>query len=360
MVWTLFPASTLAEMSDGDAVPIIAEADATSPDETSAESAALSDAGDAMTRGAWMREMVNLFGLTLNKDEYPDVYFPDIAESEYFDDIMVATKFGLADVEAGDNFEPDAPLTRDFAAHTLNFYLGIQNDSKSYTYSDADSVVWRDDAQVAVDNGWLALSDGKFAPASDVTAEETATMLSFAMETLNGRKADKSVANYAFSSYVKELPSDAEIKSTLDIDSGVTTLEISEYSGTLAANDTIVFYSDGFAFVYGVASVTESDGVLTVVTKEALDDAIEQFEQVGETQPELEPYLPEDNEPVSLMAADGEMVTFDRVELLDAGKHKISYKRDFNKNGLSGKLSAEVTDISLKTNFIGDKRYPFR
>ena len=344
MALTLFPAPTLAEMPD-----------AALEESPEPETAILNEAGDAMTRGAWMGELVKLFGLTLNKDEYPDVYFPDIAESEYFDDIMVATKFGLADVEAGDNFEPDKPLTRDFAAHTLNFYLGIQNERESYSYSDANDVTWRDDAQVAVDNEWFALSDGKFHPASEVTAEETASMLSFARSALNGRKIGESVSHYAFSSYVKELPSTVEIKSTLDIDSDVTTLEISGYSGTLAANDTIVFYSDGFAFVYGVASVTESDGVLTVVTKEAPDDAIEQFEQVGETQPELEPYLPEDNEPVSLMAADGEMVTFDRVELLDAGKHKISYKRDFNKNGLSGKLSAEVTDIALKTNFIGDK-----
>ena len=54
-----------------------------------------------MTRGAGMRKLVNLFGLTLNEDEYPDVYFPDIEESEYFNDIMVATKYGFVDAEAG-------------------------------------------------------------------------------------------------------------------------------------------------------------------------------------------------------------------------------------------------------------------
>ena len=51
----------------------------------------LLDSGDAMTRGEWMHELVVLFGLSLEKSEYPDIYFPDIEGTTYFDDIMIAT-----------------------------------------------------------------------------------------------------------------------------------------------------------------------------------------------------------------------------------------------------------------------------
>ena len=114
-----------------------------------------------MTRGEWMHELVSIFQLTLEKEEYPDVYFPDIPDSKYFDDIMVATKNGLVNVEAGDDFRPDDPLTREFAVQTVNYKLGIINEKSSYTYSDTEDVTFRDDAQVAVDQGWVTLIDGK-------------------------------------------------------------------------------------------------------------------------------------------------------------------------------------------------------
>ena len=332
--------------------------------ESPAESglAVLFENSDTMTRGAWMRELVNLFGLTLKKDEYPDVYFPDIAESEYYDDIMVATKYGFVDVEAGDNFEPDAPLMRETAAWTLNFELGIQNEREHYTFSDADSVTHPDDAQVALDCGWFALQDGKFNQETEVLSHEIEAMKSYATETLERRRIDNERSDYQFADYVKEIPSTAIIHSVTDLETGDTTLTVSGYEGTLAINDTIVFYSDGFAFVYGVESVSESNGVLTVVTKEAPDDAIGRFEFIGEMEPELSLYMPEGLETATLTAADGDPVTIGEAVLLDSGKGKISYERkiakgDIGDKAVTGKITVTIDHVKLDKKLTGNNQY---
>ena len=65
-----------------------------------------------ITRAQWLHELVELFDMTVEEDNYPDNYFSDIsADDSYYRDIMVATEFGLVDVEAGYELLPDNPVT---------------------------------------------------------------------------------------------------------------------------------------------------------------------------------------------------------------------------------------------------------
>ena len=338
---TLFPAPTLAEMPD-----------AALEESPEPETAMLTESGDAMTRGAWMGELVKLFGLTLNKDEYPDVYFPDIAESEYFDDIMIATKYGFVDVEAGDNFEPNAPLTRECAAWTLNFYLGIQNAKDSYTFSDASDLTYPDDAQVAVDCGWFALTEGRFNPKAEVTAEECAAMREYAAQILAGRNTETNIADYEFADFVKVIPNSAEVASKFDTDTGTRTVIIKGYSDTLSNGDTFAYYYEDFAFVFLAKSVHSQDGAFTVVTEDAPEGSIIKYEFSGKIEPEITDFIP-DSEPVTLMAADGDTVTFGEAKLLAIKDKTITFGRDiFKSNGVKGTLTGKVEHLTLDTKFI--------
>ena len=322
--------------------------------ESPAESglAVLFENSDTMTRGAWMRELVNLFGLTLKKDEYPDVYFPDIAESEYFDDIMVATKYGFVDVEAGDTFEPEAPLTREYAAWTLNFYLGIQNDKDRYTFSDADDLAYPDDAQVAVDCGWFSLNGGRFSPKAEVTAEEVAVMREYAAQLLAGRTTTGNIADYEFADFVKIIPNTAKVASRLDIETGTRTVVITDYDGALSNGDTFAYYYEDFAFVFSVKSVQDQDGVFTVITEDAPEGAILKYEFAGTIEPEITDFIP-DSEPVTLMAADGDTVTFGEAKLLSIKDKSITFGRDiFKSNGVKGTLTGKIDHLALDTKFI--------
>ena len=312
-----------------------------------------------ISRGQWVHNLVELFELTLNTAEYPDVYYPDIVDSPFFDDIMIATKYGFIDIEAGENFEPEGFLTREDAVHMLNFYLGIQNGRKEYSFKDVENAVYPDDIQVALDRGWVTIINNIFSPEAALTEEEAGVMLAKAQEELDKRNITDEIQEYQFADYVKVIPESAEIISSYDAENEVTTLTISGYDGVLVEDDTVVFFSQGFAFVYGVKHAEEHNESWTVVTKEAPDDAIGNYAFVGQMEPELSPYIPE-NEPVTLMSADGEAITFGEVQLLSSDKFKISFARDFSSSGdvgYKGKITGTIKDIRLDTKFIGKQKF---
>ncbi len=75
-------------------------------------------------RAEWLSQLVKTFDMTVETDNYPDNYFYDLSDdSPYYRDILVATEFGVVDVEAGDPVNPEGEVTREFAAQTLNFCL---------------------------------------------------------------------------------------------------------------------------------------------------------------------------------------------------------------------------------------------
>ena len=317
----------------------------------------LSDA--PISRGQWIQKLVELFELTLDKTEYPDIYYPDIVDSPFFDSIMIATKYGFIDVEAGENFEPEDFLSREDAVHMLNFYLGIQNGREEYTFVDVENAIYPDDIQVALDYGWAELQGNVFSPAAALTHAEANLMLTKAQEELDKRSVADEVTEYQFADYVKVIPESAEILSSYDMDTEITTLTISGYDGSLVEDDTLVFFSQGFAFVYGVEYVDENDGVWTIVTKEAPDDAIDNYEFVGQMEPELSPYIPE-NESVTLMSADGEEITFGEIQLLSNDKFKITFARDFSSAGnvgYKGTITGTIKDVTLDSKFVGKQKF---
>lgn len=62
-------------------------------------------------RAEWLSQLVKTFDMTVESDDYPDNYFSDLSEdSPYYKDILVATEFGLVDIEAGDPVNPKVKL----------------------------------------------------------------------------------------------------------------------------------------------------------------------------------------------------------------------------------------------------------
>ena len=249
---------------------------------------------DGITRGEWMQNLVLLFDMSITKEEYPDIYFPDIsADTEYFDAIMTAVKYGVVDIEAGDDFLPEAALSRDFAAHTLNFCLGMEQAAEDYTYEDAADTAHPDDAQTALEQGWFELADGCFLPEREVTAEEITAMLNSVQSILDGQEIGEAVSEFKFAEYVKLVPEDADITTDFDLASDEVWVTVSGWDCPLAPGDTFAFYAENFAFVYGVAEAECADGVWTILTEDAPDDAVLDFSFAGELNPELTPELPE-------------------------------------------------------------------
>lgn len=114
-----------------------------------------------ITRIDWLHELVTIFNLYVEEDNYPDNYFSDLStEDEFYRDVMLACEFGVIDIEAGEELKPHDVVTRDFAAQTLNALAGFVNEDENYSFSDAADVEHPDAAQVAINRGWLALRGG--------------------------------------------------------------------------------------------------------------------------------------------------------------------------------------------------------
>ena len=65
---------------------------------------------DEVTRIEWLKALTETFEMTVEEDNYPDNYYSDMdSSSENYYEVMLATEFGLVDVEAGDPLRPDEP-----------------------------------------------------------------------------------------------------------------------------------------------------------------------------------------------------------------------------------------------------------
>ena len=304
--------------------------------------------GDPITRAEWTHDLVMVCQLTLVKEDYPDLYYPDLTEeTAYYEDIMVAVKYGLIPLEAGEDFRPEDSLTREFAVQTLNSCLGIQCDAGDYTYSDSDLLSCPDDAQVALNVGWLAPVDGAFSPEEVVTGEEQSTMLRDAQSILESRKIDSSASNYTLADNVIVIPQSVEFA-----DDGAGVVTLTDYSGTIQPGDIFAYDVQGIPYIYQAADVTADGNTMRVVTEEAPQDALLSCDISGSLAPDILDVEPDTQTQVFLLA-NGDTATFKAAkDGFDYGKTNgrwwISYEKTITLgSGATGKLSVRVDNIDL-------------
>lgn len=230
--------------------------------------------GTTITRAEWLHNLVEIFEMTVEDETYPDNYFSDLSsDSEYYYDILLAVQFGVVEVAAGNPVYPDAAVTREFAAHTLNFCLGFRPEEEGkYGFSDKADCTYLDDIQVALNRGWFALNSGKFSPNNEVTSEEVKKMLDDASAVIAESKVDENYENqYTVSEDVKEVPAGTAVEK---IDEN--TLKITECPITIKNGDKFVVYFDELATAYTANSVSVDGNAtlidVTLLQEEAFDN----------------------------------------------------------------------------------------
>lgn len=68
----------------------------------------VTDTGDKITRAQWLHNLSVVFEMTVEDEGYPDNYFSDLEEAhEYYYDVLLNVNFGVIDVEAGGEVNPD-------------------------------------------------------------------------------------------------------------------------------------------------------------------------------------------------------------------------------------------------------------
>ena len=232
-----------------------------------------------LTRAQWLHNLTVMFDITVEEDNMPDDYFTDVTpDHAYYKDIMMAAEFGIIDIEAGENVEPDAVTTREFAAHTLNYCLGYKLDDTTYTYGDVAEVTWQEDAQIAVNRGWFALENGNFVPDKAVTGQEVKTMEADVQNVQASTVIDTDYDNkYTFAEDVIVVPEGTAV--VIDEQENVI---IADCPVPIVQGNTFAVYVDGNAQVYTAKEVTVSGADTVIVTQEAdFSEAVEDVDAQG-------------------------------------------------------------------------------
>lgn len=293
-------------------------------------------------RVQWLSTLVDVFDMKVDSNNYPDNYFSDISsDSKYYRDVMVATEFGLVDIEAGNPVNPEGQVTREFAAHTMNFCMGYKLDDDTdtkYTFADSSECVFADDDQIAVNRKWFNLdSTGRFNPDMTATQDELLLMIDDAKSTLNLEKVDENHDNkYVFADYVKVIPQNATY--TIDEEN---TVRIVNCPIDISEGDTFVVYNNEIPVVRTVQSISASNNVTTITTAEASDDAIVSIDMENTASVDVANFKPSDefkNE-ISTQKSRG----------VSASTQGIKIDKKITVNGVDINLKANITNIKINT-----------
>ena len=225
-----------------------------------------------LTRIEWVQQLVTTFDMTVEDDNYPDNYYSDIeSNASYYRDLMVAVEFGVIDIEAGGEFRPQDPATREFAAHTLNYCVGFQlEDGAAYTYADSTETSYPDDLQIAVNRGWIVLSGGKALPEQAVTSAEASAMLADASKLLQEFEiSDNYNSTYSFTKGIIEVPAGTEV--TVE---GDTSVIITDCPVMITQGDVFVVYLNEIPVPYVAGTVTKADNVTAISATLADDETV--------------------------------------------------------------------------------------
>ncbi len=318
-----------------------------------------------VTRLEWLKALTSTFGFTVEEDNYPDNYYADIdADSEDYHDVMLATEFGLVDVEAGGELRPDDAATREFAAHTLNLCLGYAPEGDGYGFSEAEDVTYPDDIQAAVDHGWFALEGGKFLPEQAVTETEQEAMLADVKEALDSTEISADHENdYRFAEGVIVLPEDIAFDMGED-----GTITIYGYAGELQAGDEFALYVNGIPAAYQAESVSETgDAMVVEATEVASEDALEYADAQGSAETDLRLAEAAEGVTVTYIAGGTEEKSFTDGRMYSAprqaGNQKIKAVKAAKTLELSNGVKAQFTctlsgmTVDYKINAAGREAY---
>ena len=239
-----------------------------------------------ITRAEWLHDLAVLFEMKVEEDNLPDNYFSDITEQDaYYRDILLTVEFGVIAIGAGGKVLPNEPVTREFAAHTLNYCLGYKLDEgESCTLRDAAKLEYPEDAQIAVNRGWLQAVNQEFRPQEKLQEAEMRRMFEDASAVLQSTEISDQYKNtYQFADGVIELPQDINYEMA---ENGVIT--IYDCPKEIRKGDSFAIYINGLPSVYQAKNVTVSGGATQIeTTGTESEEMLEQADAQGNAESDL-------------------------------------------------------------------------
>jgi uncharacterized repeat protein (TIGR02543 family) len=328
------------------------------PDSAFATSTGEDATTPTVSRIEWLKGLAETFDFSVEEDNYPDNYYADVSsDSEDYYTVMLATEFGVLDIEAGGNVYPEEPTTREFAVQTLNYCLGFQLDENyEYTFDDIDDVKYPDNAQIALNRGWLSLVEGCFKPELSITESEMELMLADAAEVVASAEVDDAHDNtYEFADYVKVFP-ESEYANVDEKD----VVTISNPSVTIEKGDTFVVWVSELPSIYVAENVEKQDGTVTITTSEAdTSTAVLSVDSSGTVKMDLSQFDGADGVEVEYVRTQSQARAAARAYSISASQNSVVATTDVKlPNGVKASITCNLSDLSV-SHIIDTKNHKF-
>ena len=306
-----------------------------------------------ITRDEWIHKLVTELNLSIDNEIYPDDYYPDIVESEYYDDILIAIKNGLIDLEPGENFEPDKIVTREYTAHMVCSYIGRQlNENDSYTMNDMESLTYPEDDQIAIDSGWFELVNDEFKPEKEIETSEITSIINDIKSSYIMMDIDSNHENsYEYAEGVVEVPDGTEIVISEN------KIDIVDCPVNIVDDDVFVVYQYGIPCAFKAVDVTVEDDVTSVITEDYdMDGVLINADAEGIIYVEPSMLTPAEDDMTISVIEDNTVNNSKRLaKKVKSTKPLKPYKFKINAGSIG--LSGEVSNLCLEYKFIGKDLY---
>ena len=158
---------------------------------------------DSITLGEWITLLDQNAGI--REFLSPSPYFINVTpESPYFDSVQSAVEWEVLDT--GTPFNPDAVLTREWAAYTLmNLAEREVKGSTAVTIRDRSASMFPDHISAAVAAGLFSLDrHDRFLPKKELPKEEAIACLMKVIENINHRPITGNVVEYELNEEIEE------------------------------------------------------------------------------------------------------------------------------------------------------------
>ena len=319
-------------------------------------------AGTEVSRVEWIQTLVDVCSMEVEEEACPDNYFSDMSiEDEFYRDVIVAVEFGLIDTEPGLAFEPHAPATREFVAHTLNAALMFQlPEDTAYTYAESASVTYPDDIQVAINQGWFALSGGSFLPQQAMTQSEMTAITASVTQILGLSELEENHVNtYTYVDGVKDVNDADTVFFSADDE-----LTIVGSAVELTEGDIFVVYMLDMPSAYEAQSVATDGDTMTVTVREmSMSDVVVTMDIQGESEVDLSDFIPAEGVEAIYVFEDGSETdsrTFAKVTNKKVKDVILKIKPKFSKIKVTGTLSFTDMNVQYKLAVLSEQYAMFR
>ncbi len=294
-----------------------------------------------ISKAAWIHNLVILFDMGSEEVYEPERLFRDItSDNPYYNDIVLALAYGVLSADEGNNFNPGAFCTRDFAVHTLNFCLGYQLQENKYAFSDTSATKYPDDAQIALDHHWLSMNNGMFCPDYPITSDEAKTMISYAEKEWGSTDIDETYKNqYEFSDEVKVVNSGISVEA---IDKDV--VRIYDSTQDIVEGDVFVAYIDELPAAYQAKKINKTESAIEItVTSVSMEDYLKDADSQGTADLDLDDFVP----------AEGVTITkTDTDAVAEANRKKAKGTKEIKTKTMKGTLKiTEGADVNFVCKF---------